>query len=49
MMKDILIELQLYLNKFSSSNVDKAQVSTGDANIDPLKVMHATILGVCHF
>ena len=52
MMKDLLADMQLYLNRFSggsSSNLNKGQVSTGDSNIDPLKVIHATILGVCHF
>ncbi len=52
MMKDLVTDLQLYLSKFSGSgslNVGKAQVPTGDSNIDPIKVMHGTILGVCHF
>jgi hypothetical protein len=52
MMKDLVTDLQLYLNKFSglsSQNVGKAHVVTGDSNIDPIKVMHGTILGVCHF
>jgi hypothetical protein len=52
MMKDLVTDLQLYLNKFSglsSLNVGKAHVVTGDSNIDPIKVMHGTILGVCHF
>ena len=56
MMKDVLTDMQQYLNKFTgagaaagSSASSKEKVQTGDTNIDPIKVIHATILGICHF
>ena len=49
-----MVDLQSYLNKFTgnaagSTASSKEKVQTGDSNIDPINVIHATILGVCHF
>ncbi len=58
MMSEVLVDMQQYLNKFNgggnagggNSNAStKNKVTSGESNIDPIKVLHATILGVCHF